>query len=416
MWTDRSLDDFEKDVAAVLKIAAIPSILDVVCESTGMGFAAVARVTDSRWVACQVLDNIHFGLEPGGELPVDTTICAEVRTHRDEVVIDHVAADPLYANHHTPAMYGFQSYISVPIVLPNGELFGTLCAIDPNPRKLRGTAAVRMFRLFAQLIAFHLDANQKLNDSRSDLASSQEHLLFANGEKELREQFIAVLGHDLRNPLAAIDAGTRMLANELEDQKSVRILRLMGESVACMSGLIDNLMDFARGRLGGGIALDLIVGQRIEPTLAQVINEMKSSHPDRIIQSHFNMSEAVDADHDRIAQMFSNLLGNAVSHGAHDAPITVDASVIDGHFELAVSNGGEPISPAAMKRLFQPFYRGELTPSMQGLGLGLYIASQIANAHGGALDVVSDPTQTRFTFRMPLEKRDLRSAKSVTLT
>ena len=125
--------NIQNDIAALQRIAAVPNILDVVCRATGMGFAAVARVTHDRWIACQVLDNIDFGLPPGGELKVETTLCHEIRQHREVVAIDNVAEDAKYCDHHTPRMYGLQSYISVPIVLPDGRFFGTLCAIDPNP-------------------------------------------------------------------------------------------------------------------------------------------------------------------------------------------------------------------------------------------------------------------------------------------
>lgn len=389
-------------------------ILEVVAKVTRMGYVVVTRVTETRWVACAVLDHIDFGLKAGGELPVRTTLCSEVRAARQDVVIDDVSADPIYANHHTPAMYGLQSYISIPIILKNGEFFGTLCAIDPTPHK--PSEAVEMFRLFAQLIAFHLDATRSLQDSRDhlqlatterdssrvSLAASEQNLLDAKAGSELREQFIAVLGHDLRNPLAAIEGGRRLLEKEHGDPKSARILRLMGESVQRMSGLIDNVMDFARGRLGNGIGIERVHGTRIEPLLAQVINEIKTAHPDRVISTQFDLDQPVDVDHARIAQMFSNLLGNAVTHGAVDRPIEVRAAVVGGHFELSVTNGGDPISPAAMDRLFQPFYRGEVRPSMQGLGLGLYIASQIAQAHGGRIDVTSDASETQFVFRMPL--------------
>jgi GAF domain-containing protein len=195
---------FASDVAAIGSIDAVPMILDVVCRTTGMGFAAVARVTPERWIACSVQDEIGFGLKPGGELKVDTTICHEIRQSGREVVIDHVQADEAYASHPTPAMYGFQSYISVPITLKDGSFFGTLCAIDPKPRRLKTPEILGMFRLFADLIAFHLDAVEKV--------SSAEAALFdARRTAELREQFIAVLGHDLRNPLAAIDGGARLL-------------------------------------------------------------------------------------------------------------------------------------------------------------------------------------------------------------
>src|ERR1700691_3905587 len=113
-------DDLLADVAAVNRIDAVPIILEVVCRTTGMGFAAVARVTEDRWIACSVRDEIEFGLKPGGELKVETTLCHEIRQSGKPVVIDHVAEDDCYSGHPTPALYGFQSYISMPIVLPDG--------------------------------------------------------------------------------------------------------------------------------------------------------------------------------------------------------------------------------------------------------------------------------------------------------
>src|SRR6476620_5348840 len=117
--------NFEADLTAVDRIRAVPTILEVVCRTTGMGFAAVARVTEDRWIACAVKDDIAFGLRPGGELKVETTICREVREAKKPVVIDHVAEDEIYCRHRTPGMYGFQSYISMPIVLADGSFFGT---------------------------------------------------------------------------------------------------------------------------------------------------------------------------------------------------------------------------------------------------------------------------------------------------
>ena len=130
-------DNFQGDLAAVAQIDAVPTILEVVCRTTGMGFAAVARVTDERWIACAVRDEISFGLKPGGELKLETTICNEIRASGEAVVIDHVAEDEAFCGHPTPAMYGFQSYISMPIVRPGGAFFGTLCAIDPRPARLK---------------------------------------------------------------------------------------------------------------------------------------------------------------------------------------------------------------------------------------------------------------------------------------
>ncbi|NNM73924.1 ATP-binding protein [Enterovirga aerilata] len=161
--------DFGADVVAVEGIAAVPTILEVICRTTGMGFAAVARVTEERWVACAVKDDIAFGLEPGGELKVETTICHEIRQSGTAVVIDNVEADLTYCGHPTAAMYGFQSYVSMPIVLPNGSFWGTLCAIDPRPARVDTPETVGMFKMFAELIGFHLDANLRVATSTAKL-------------------------------------------------------------------------------------------------------------------------------------------------------------------------------------------------------------------------------------------------------
>ncbi len=120
------INDLEADVEAVQHIGAVPRILESVGRLTGMGFVAVARVTSDRWVCCAVRDTINFGLRPGGELRVETTICSEIRDHGKIVTINDVETDGAFCDHPTPAMYGFRSYISAPIVLKDGTVWGTL--------------------------------------------------------------------------------------------------------------------------------------------------------------------------------------------------------------------------------------------------------------------------------------------------
>jgi signal transduction histidine kinase len=393
-WRPSPLNSIDDDLAAVSRIDLIPKILDVVCKSTGMGFAAVARVTQDRWVACAVHDEIDFGLKPGGELEVSTTICDAIRDSGAAVVIDHVAEDAAYRDHPTPKMYGFQSYISVPIVC-GGGFFGTLCAIDPRPNILSTPQTLGMVELFAELIASHLDAEQRW-------ASSEAALLSAREAAELRDQFIAVLGHDLRNPLASIDGGARLLLKTPLDEKAATLVGMMQNSVRRMAGLIDDVLDFARGRLGGGFDIERRADPALGDALEQVVAELRVAHPERTILIDIGPDMSVESDSRRIAQLASNLLANALTHGAPGEPIRLSARKANDAFELSVSNLGEPILPEAMDRLFQPFSRASVRPNQQGLGLGLYIASEIARAHGGALCVTSDAAETRFTFTMPL--------------
>jgi phosphoserine phosphatase RsbU/P len=223
---------------------------------------------------------------------------------------------------------------------------------------------------------------------------------------ELREQFIAVLGHDLRNPLAAINAGARILqrSGALKADKELRVLDMINTTVTRMSGLIDNVLDFARGRLGGGITLSRDANRPLEPVLEQVIDELRTASPERSIESSFAITEPVNCDRSRIGQLVSNLIGNALTHGAAYHPVRVGAKTESGMFELWVANAGEPIPQEAMDKLFEPFFRGDVRDSRQGLGLGLHIASQIAQAHDGRIDVTSTPQETRFVLTMPLRR------------
>jgi signal transduction histidine kinase len=388
------LADVSADVAAIRRINAIPSMLEVICRTTGMGFAVVARVTDDRWIVCAVRDEISFGLQPGGELKIETTICDEIRDSRVPVIIDHVDEDPDFREHHTPRMYGFQSYISMPIFRSDGSFFGTLCAIDPKPARLNRPEVAGMFRLFADLVAFYLDAQERAATNEAALWDERQ-------TAELREQFIAVLGHDLRNPLASIEAGSAMLLREGLSSKGTMIIGHVQTSVKRMSGLINDMLDFARGRLGGGFQLVRDPHTLLAPLLEQVVGELQTAWPDNAIETNFAINHAVNCDPNRIAQLASNLVGNALKHGALNRPVRVAASTNERDFELSVANEGDPIEPAVLGRLFQPFFRVAHRSMYQGLGLGLYIASEVARAHGGQLEVESTSERTRFTLRMP---------------
>lgn len=143
------MDELASEAVELGDDARIRAILEQVCATTAMGFAAVARVTEHRWIACQVLDKIKFGLAPGDELKVGTTICDDIRKSGRHIVIDHVEEDSDWRTHPTPILYGFKSYASLPIVLADGRFFGTLCAIDPEPRLLNSSDMIAALKSFA---------------------------------------------------------------------------------------------------------------------------------------------------------------------------------------------------------------------------------------------------------------------------
>ena len=220
-------------------------------------------------------------------------------------------------------------------------------------------------------------------------------------DAELKEVFLAVLGHDLRNPLAALESGIRILGRKIEDEKLGAVLQQMKGSTTRMSELIDNVMDLARDRLGSGMGVEREPTAGLADDLEQVIEEISVTQKDVEIRKDINIKGDVTCDASRIGQLLSNLLANAVMHGDPAQPIDVQASNQDGRLTLSVANGGDPIPDDALEHLFQPFFRGKVRDSRHGLGLGLYIAHQIAVAHGGTLDVKSDRRETRFTLDIP---------------
>jgi signal transduction histidine kinase len=234
-----------------------------------------------------------------------------------------------------------------------------------------------------------------------DVTAQKEAEIALSNNAALREQFIAVLGHDLRNPLAAINGGMNLLLKTSLDEKAKAIVDLVRGSATRMAGLIDNVMDLARGRLGGGLTLERSAAEQLEPLLRQVVAELQTSALDRVVDMLIAVTESVECDRARIGQLVSNLVGNAIHHGAPEQPIQVIATTKNGWFEFSVTNAGKEIPRASLAHIFDPYARGDHRPSNQGLGLGLYISNEIAKAHGGTLSVVSTSNQTCFTFRMP---------------
>ncbi|MYN28775.1 GAF domain-containing protein [Duganella sp. CY42W] len=381
----------QTDIASIQSIGSVPTILKAVAELTGLGFVCVARVTQDSWHSCAVLDQLEFGLNVGDSLDVTTTICEEVRDTNSAVIIDHVRESDKYRDHHTPRIYGFQSYFSIPLYRPDGEYFGTLCGLDPKPAALTTPSIQNTLMLFAELISRQLVNEVRFNASELALSDALE-------TSQLREQFIAVLGHDLRTPLGALLNGTELLRHHATPA-AVPVLNRMRRSIERIAGLIDDVLDFTRGRMGGGISLNMRHEKALHLTLAQVVEELRAAHADRQIVAVLPEDLSLLCDAARMGQLLSNLLKNALVHGSQSEPVHVRASQVNGIFELAVSNQGSPISREVVAKLFKPFWRAQGQSPSEGLGLGLFIVSEIAKSHGGTLDVVSSDTTTSFIYR-----------------
>ena len=215
---------------------------------------------------------------------------------------------------------------------------------------------------------------------------------------EVRELFLGILGHDLRNPLQAIGTAAALLLRkgglppDLQFPASV-----IGESAARMDRIIADLLDFARGRLGPGIPVTARPMSMAE-VCRRVVDELAIAHPARSVTLEVDGATDGAWDAERVAQVISNLVGNAITHGTDPVRVTLggEAAAV----RLVVANGGAPIAREALPRLFQPFF--SRTDDDKGLGLGLYIASEIVRAHGGTITVASSHEDgTAFTVIWP---------------
>jgi len=312
-----------------------------------------------------------------------------------------IAGKIFYDTHFAPLLHLQEHFdeVALDFVCADGSRMPALVnAVESRDRDGR--------REFIRLAVFRTADRRRYELDLLDARNRAEEAVRLEREiSQLRDQFIAVLGHDMRNPLASIAAGMRMLGKEPISDRGRRVVELVEGSVVRAVGLIDNVLDFARGRLGGGLTLARDATEPLEPVLRQVVNELRSIAPDRTLLADYALADPISCDRGRIGQLLSNLLGNALTHGARDQPVRLAARTEADMLRITVSNGGTPISAATMERMFQPFFRGQIKSNRDGLGLGLHIASEIAKAHDGTLTVTSDARETCFIFEMPLAPR-----------
>ncbi|WP_367303479.1 sensor histidine kinase [Corallococcus exiguus] len=220
------------------------------------------------------------------------------------------------------------------------------------------------------------------------------------------ERLIAIVSHDLRNPLNAIQLSVTKLmhgdALQERDRKAVSRIARSGERMARM---ISELLDFTRSRLGGGIPIERVPGD-VRAVLRQAVEELEAAWPERSLTLSVGPGRYDGAwDAGRLLQVVSNLGGNALQYSPPDSPVRFTLSDADAHVVLEVQNGGDPIPPDMLPRLFDPFRRGAGSNTHGGLGLGLYIVEQVVKGHGGRIEVRSRASEgTVFRVLLPREQ------------
>jgi signal transduction histidine kinase len=224
-----------------------------------------------------------------------------------------------------------------------------------------------------------------------------------------REQFVGIVGHDLRNPVSAIVAAAQLLLRHggLSERQARTVLRILS-SAERMTRMIADLLDFTRSRLGGGFPIHTR-RMNLRELCEAVIEELELAYPERSIEFEARGDAWGNWDADRMAQVLSNIIGNALQHSPENSTVRVDLRDDGERIVLEASNAGPPIPPDVLPHLFEPGRRGPPgrgRNESSGLGLGLYIVRQIVLAHGGDITVRSSAAEgTTLTVALPRRSR-----------
>jgi signal transduction histidine kinase len=239
-----------------------------------------------------------------------------------------------------------------------------------------------------------------------DQALAESVVRYTTDLDESREMFIAILSHDLRTPLGAIiTASTFMLETDELEEPQLTLTSRIASSSRRMERMIGDLLDVTRSRLGGGIPIER-GPMSMETVVQDVVAELAAVHPARAVEVDMNGDLGGNWDEGRLTQVMANLVGNALDHGDPEKPVAVTLSGREEDVTIVVHNHGVPIVPSMMSRIFKPMKRRQGRDGRPAdtthLGLGLYIAERIMNAHGGSINVASSASEgTTFTIRLP---------------
>jgi signal transduction histidine kinase len=396
-----SIYDLHNDIEKVNQIPIVSSMLEVICQTTGLGFAAIARVTENRWIACSVRDEISFGLPVGGELKIETTLCNEVRSGGLTVVIDHVSEDATYCNHHTPKMYGFQSYISVPIMLKDGSFFGTLCAIDPKPAQLNNPKTIGLFTLFADLISFHLQSIDQMQQSADTIKQLKRRVKETTDENQ---QYRFISSHNLAEPLRKLRLYSSKLAEVTRNEDVSEAKALASKINASAQRFNMMLKDIS--------AYSSLTEQEAfyeQVDLNKIYAGVYAQLEQTILQQHINIKAdplpIISGVEFQIEQLFFHLIFNAIKFSRTDTPpsINISAQHLKGkdvkhlfdadegkqYVQIDFQDNGVGIEESQLDTIFHIFSKFTYEPTEHGYGIGLAYCRKIVRLHGGFIAVKS---------------------------
>jgi signal transduction histidine kinase len=399
--------DYDRTLSSLCQLL-VPGVadwcaVDLVCEDGTLARAAASHRDPALRALAEELRHL-----PPASGPIDPERVAA--SGRAELAAD-VGADPELAEARDrpgraaeiARRLGVGSFVSVPL-LARGRTLGALSLVRDDPGRCFRPADLPFAEELGARCALALDNARLFREAEEARHLAEESARAKEDAARFGEQLLGMVSHDLRSPLAAIAASTQLALRRAGDDEALgRALRRTLSAAGRMGRMIDDLLDFTRARLGGGIPLS-----RREADLGKIaryaVEEAQAAHPEHPLVHRLHYQKGL-YDPDRMSQVVQNLIANALEHGAARAPVVVETRPEGERVVLEVSNQGAAIPEEALPAIFEPF-RGAAQGKSRHLGLGLFIVREIVRAHGGEVSARSGPEGTTFTVRVPRRPAD----------
>lgn len=381
---------------------AIDTALEIVMRHVSVRTAFVTQAVNGLANVLHAQDDSGCGIPAGAVVPQENTFCQYVRATDRPVVIPNSGLDPRTVQVSARIDFNMVAYIGVPIHLGNGELYGTLCAADPEPQDFR-PEHVELMRVLAQRLASLIEQQALAQRYESVQREAKAALHAAQQTLDQQTTVMSVVAHDLRTPLTSVRGFVELMANDVFGPvwpKQREALERVRANLQWMQRLSNDMLDVASLDTKTFVMLtDEYNPSRIAQNVVEMCQVQARERGLQLQYKDVGIIQPVIGDGDRVQQVLLNLVGNALRYTEHGGVKVTVSNCIDG-VEFSVSDTGPGIAAEQQDTIWQRGVRAIRVG--RGAGLGLYVVKQLVAAMGGTVGVKSEPGKgSTFWFRLP---------------
>lgn len=383
------------DPTVASEVETIDRALRAVCHTTSMRVAALVQEHDGQSVVVRIVDSAGLDISSAELLSLDVPFTSGVITDHYFLSSSHPSASGRLLLKGPIHSFEFPYYVCAPVYAPNGAILGMLWAMDMERAPQLSGPVRDLVLCLAELIGYREAVKREPDVLRSNPDAAVQ---------ALPERVIGLLGHELRTPLSTMSTALQILVSLPIDKKGLEVVRIAQNSVRQMTETIENIVDFARARLGGGMVLHRSGSENLELILYKIVQEAQLKHPEHCVDADFDLSLPVDCDAQKVGRLASNLLTSSIKTAVAENPIHVVARTLHGALEISVTNKGAALVSSPLGTKVSQIGEEILDTNFRGGALSLFVCESIATAHGGTLNLTSNAEESSFFFRMPLDR------------